>query len=157
MNEMTIREADLLGRFRTISRDRMRGLPICNPNLEVEVVGFRDFEDNRLGVLITPWFMNLVLLPGDETWSNMPVGAMDSLSLPGESCELSICKDDLLGTYLSAILFRSVMDFPDQGTAVAVAEEVLKQLFTKPDEAPCGAAETQAISRRNLLTGLGAS
>jgi len=154
---MTIGETDLVGRFRTISRGKMRGLPICNDRLEVEAVGFTALDEHRLGVLITPWFMNLILLPRDDTWSTMADGATDSVSLPAENCEFTVCQDDELGTYLSAVLFRTVVDFPDQRTAVAVAENVIEQLFTASGEAAHTARGGRRISRRNLLSGLSAS
>ena len=53
-------------RIDAIYRERMQGLPIVNPELSVEAVGFEPFEAHELGVLISPWFMNLVLLPADE-------------------------------------------------------------------------------------------
>ena len=157
MIEMAISEKDLVSRFRKISSDKMRGLPICNSRLEVEAVGFAALKEHRLGVLITPWFMNLILLPGDDTWSTMPDGETASVSMPAETCEFAVCQDDELGTYLSAVLFRTVVDFPDQQTAIAVANKVLQQLFMKSAEKAGAARDGRGISRRKLLTGLGAS
>jgi [NiFe] hydrogenase assembly HybE family chaperone len=54
---------ELVERFREIGETSMRDLPLYNPDLEVESVGFRKFEDQWVGVLITPWFMNLLRLP----------------------------------------------------------------------------------------------
>lgn len=152
--EMTVSEKNLVSRFLVVHREKMRGLPICNTSLDVEAVGFRALDEHRLGVLVTPWFMNLILLPGDDTWSKTPDGATDTLSMPSEDCEFTICHDDELGTYLSAVLFRTVIDFPDQDTAIAVAEKVLEQLFINTDTA---ARDRQGISRRTLLTGMSAS
>jgi [NiFe] hydrogenase assembly HybE family chaperone len=149
-------EHELVSRYQAIFQDRMRDLPICNPVLKVQAVGFRTLDQHRLGVLITPWFMNLMLLPGDDTWADEPAGTREDYSLPAENCEFVINHDELLGTCLSAVLFRTLSDFPDQATAVAVAEEVLDQLFTPAD----GTAQEGAVhsfSRRSLLTGMGAS
>jgi [NiFe] hydrogenase assembly HybE family chaperone len=153
---MAISEINLVNRFRAIGRGKMRGLPICNTRLEVEAVGFAELDGHRMGVLITPWFMNLILLPGDETWSTMADGTADSLTMPGDTFEFTICQDDELGTYLSAVLFRTVIDFPDQQTTVAIAENVLEQLLTKTADARHPPGDKQGISRRTLLTGLGA-
>ena len=51
-----------------IQRERMADIPLLNPALEVQAVGFSVWEAYCLGVLITPWFMNLMLLPlaGDK-------------------------------------------------------------------------------------------
>ena len=41
----------------------MKGMPIYNPTLAVEAVGFREHEGRQAGVMVTPWFMNLTVLP----------------------------------------------------------------------------------------------
>ena len=132
----------------------MRGLPILNTALDVAAVGFRDFEEHAVGVLITPWFMNLMLLPGTAQWSDLPQGSAASVEFPGSAIEFNVSHDEETGTLLSAALFSSVADFPDQETAAAVASEVLRRLMepaaaTAEDSGP-------AISRRELFAGFGA-
>lgn len=150
-------ETELTARYQVIYREKMLGMPICNPALKVQAVGFRELGKHRLGVLVTPWFMNLMLLPGDETWSNTASGSREDFSLPAERCEFVVNHDEELGTCLSAILFRTVLDFPDQDTAVAVAEEVLDQLYAQDPKSPQDASSARNFSRRSLLTGMGAS
>ena len=149
---MRIKVADLVARYRAIYQERMRTLPIVNPRLEVEAVGFEQWEDKDLGVLITPWFMNLVLLPDSERLVDLPQGERVECRFPSGPCELTVYHDEDLGSYLAAVLFRTVADFPDQDIARAVAEEALAQVLAEPGEE---AAET--VSRRGLLTGLRAS
>jgi [NiFe] hydrogenase assembly HybE family chaperone len=146
---MSIHPADLVATFREIGEQRMQDLPIVNPRLRVEGVGFRDFDEHEIGVLITPWFMNIVLLPGTCEWNEVTQGALVSISFPSGPCELTVCQQAELDTYLAAVLFRSVLDFPDQGMAVAVAEEAMLNIMTPPTP-PEG-----KVSRRNLLTGMG--
>jgi hypothetical protein len=131
---MTIKVADLVARYQAIYEERMRDLPIVNPKLAVEAVGFDQWEEKDLGILITPWFMNLVLLPDSDRLVD------------------TVYQDEELGTYLAAVLFRTVADFPDQDVARAVAEEALAQILAEPP-----AKETGNVSRRGLLTGLRAS
>jgi [NiFe] hydrogenase assembly HybE family chaperone len=154
---MSIADRELVRHYQAIYREKMRGLPICNAALEVQVVGFRPLDQHQVGVLITPWFMNLVLLPGDDTWASAADGSADTVSLPSEPCEFVVSRDATIGTFLSAVLFRTVVDFPDQGTVVAVAEEVLKRLFLPTAEPATGTADARHVSRRTLLTGLRAS
>ena len=141
--------ADLVAAFREIHDERMQGLPIVNPRLKVEAIGFRDYDEHEIGVLITPWFINLVLLPGSDEWAASTQGSLVSIALPSGPCELTVCCQDDLETYLAAVLFRSVTDFPDQSLAVAIAEEALLQIMTPPPP-PEG-----NVSRRHLLTGMG--
>ena len=54
--------------FEHIARTPMAGLPLLQPGLQVQALGFEPVPAEpsvALGVLITPWFMNLVLLPLD--------------------------------------------------------------------------------------------
>jgi [NiFe] hydrogenase assembly HybE family chaperone len=149
---MRIRVDDLVARYETIYEERMRDLPIVNPRLAVEAVGFERWEDQDLGILITPWFMNLVLLPNSDRLVDFPQGERVECRFPSGPCELTVYHDEDLGSYLAAVLFRTVVDFPDQDVARAVAEEALAQLLAEPAE-----KETEKVSRRGLLTGLKAS
>lgn len=146
---MRIKVADLVTRYQAIYRERMRDLPIVNARLAVEAVGFEQWEDKDLGVLITPWFMNLVLLPDSERLTNFPQGERVECQFPSGPCELTVYHDEDLGSYLAAVLFSSVADFPDQDIARAVAEEALAQILAEPAE-----KDTEKVSRRGLLTGL---
>ncbi|MGD8512268.1 MAG: [NiFe]-hydrogenase assembly chaperone HybE, partial [Gammaproteobacteria bacterium] len=38
-----------------VAVERMRDLPIFNERLEVEPVGFREFDGRLVGILISPW------------------------------------------------------------------------------------------------------
>lgn len=145
----------LVERFRVIDRERMAGLPLCNPALEVEAAEFRVFEEYRLGVLITPWCMNLVLLSEDDAWRDWEQGSKSEWSLPAGPYEFTTCRDDTLPTYLTAVLFRTVQGFPDQDTARAVAEEVMKRLFAEPGTTGDSVKDEKPVSRRAVLSGLG--
>ena len=149
---MRIAVADLVARYRAIYDERMRDLPIVNPKLDVEAVGFERWEDKDLGVLITPWFMNLVLLPDSQRLVDLPQGERVECRFPSGPCELTVYHDEDLGSYLAAVLFSTVVDFPDQDVARAVAEEALAQVLAEPEE-----KDTEKVSRRGLFTGLRAS
>lgn len=139
--------AALVRHFEQIYVQHMRDLPIVNPRIEVEAVGFRDYEGHALGVLITPWFMNLVLLPGGDAWSDSAQGDSSSINFPSGPIEFTTSRDEVLGTYLTAVLFRSLSDLPDHVTARTVAERVMAELF-RPTPAK------RSLSRRALLTGM---
>jgi [NiFe] hydrogenase assembly HybE family chaperone len=149
---MRIKVADLVARYEAIFEERMRDLPIVNPVLAVEAVGFDQWDEQDLGVLITPWFMNLVLLPDSKRLADLPQGEQVECDFPSGPCELTVYHDEELGSYLAAVLFRTVADFPNQDIARAVAEEALANILTEPPE-----KETETVSRRGLLTGLRAS
>jgi len=146
---MITRDA-LTRRFREIYHDSMQELPIVNAALDVATVGFREFGGHSLGVLITPWFMNLVLLPADATWAHVAPGDTVRIELPSGKLEMTATHDEKLGDYLSAVLFRSVSDFPEQAVARDIALEIMQDLFVTP---PAG----KPMSRRELFTGRASS
>ena len=57
----------LIEAFQRVHRERMAGLPILHPGLSVAVIGARDWRQDWLGMLLTPWCMNLVIVPGAES------------------------------------------------------------------------------------------
>jgi [NiFe] hydrogenase assembly HybE family chaperone len=138
---------ELVRHFEQIYLEHMQDLPIVNKRVQVEAAGFQDFDGHELGVLITPWFMNLVLLPADETWAESAQGDKSSIEFPSGPIEFTVSRDETLGTYLTAVLFRSVSDFPDHDVARDIAKQVMKELFV-----PTG--NRRKMSRRDLLTGL---
>ena len=79
-----------------------------------------------------------------------PAGDLIACDFPSGTCELTVCHDEELGTYLAAVLFRTVVDFPDQETARAIAEEALANIVAEQPE-------RGDISRRDLFKGLQAS
>ena len=149
---MSDRATALVRHFESIHREHMQGLPIVNPQLQVEAIGFVEFGDNEIGILITPWFMNLVLLPGGGDYASSDQGSAVELALPGGKYEFNITHDEDLGTFLTAVLFRTVADFPDQHTARQVAEAVLETLLKEPETR---AAAARQFSRRELFARLG--
>ena len=144
----------LLDFYRQVYEETFRDLPITNAALDVEAVGFRPLEEHRLGVLITPWFMNLFLLPGTERWDDQPQGSACQLELPGSKVEFRVSHEEDLGTILSAALFSTVADFPDQALAREVAQETLRLLFDS-DGVPREEEPGRRMSRRALLRRLG--
>lgn len=137
----------LVEHFDEIYDKHMRDLPIVNPRVKVEAVGFQDFEGHDLGVLITPWFMNLVLMPAGHAWRDRPQGDSSAVDFPSGPIAFTISHDEALGTYLTAVLFRSVSEMPDQATAREIGLQIMKDLFVP-------AQSDRSLSRRELLTGL---
>ncbi|EGQ61866.1 rubredoxin-type Fe(Cys)4 protein [Acidithiobacillus sp. GGI-221] len=133
--------------------ERQRGLPFFRSALVVEIVGFRPWQDCQAGALITPWFMNLIILPGpDMDWSALPVGEQQRWHFPSGSYEFTVgCIGDL-GPYQSCALFSPVPDFSDQAAARATAWSALDFLFTPPDS-DLEQRLARPLSRRGFLGG----
>ncbi len=154
--------------FARIAVTRMAGIPILNPALDVAAVGFRPWRDDSVGVLITPWFMSLICLPGSSPcWAERPSGSTEALELPSGVYELLTASEESLGPYLSGSLFSPMLEFQDQAQARSVAAAILEQVFTPPQspDQPHGATDRnsdpggapvpgRALSRRGFLGAL---
>ncbi|NEX21889.1 [NiFe]-hydrogenase assembly chaperone HybE [Thiorhodococcus mannitoliphagus] len=148
----------LAAAFQRVHAERMSGLPILNPNLSVQVVGGRMLDGDWIGVLITPWCMNLVLVPGPES-ANHPgsVGVKQRVALPAGEVETIGSEEADIGPFAACSLYSPMGGFADQGSAVAAAEEILSAVFTpaqQASDAPAAAAPAKVgVSRRGLLRG----
>jgi [NiFe] hydrogenase assembly HybE family chaperone len=121
--------------FRAIHEQRMQGLPFLNPALAVEAVGFRPWESHWLGVLITPWFMNLMLMPREpEGWRAAAPGDSVAYAFPAGAFEFIAGRDDAVGDYQACSLFSPMFEFQDQQSALLTAAAALQALF---DETLC--------------------
>ncbi|NBC15329.1 MAG: [NiFe]-hydrogenase assembly chaperone HybE [Gammaproteobacteria bacterium] len=150
--------------FRRIHRERMAGLPILHPHLEVAVVGGRRWQGHWLGVLVTPWCMNLVLVPAAGSALAQDAGGTTRLlDFPAGRFELTASDVDGVGAMATCSLFSPMHAFADQAAAEATALEVMTELFepTAPGAAPspgAGSADAEVqrgggVSRRDLLRG----
>jgi [NiFe] hydrogenase assembly HybE family chaperone len=142
--------------FARIERERMQGLPILHPDLSVEVVGARAWHGDWLGVLITPWCMNLILVPGPES-RHVPgsTGTELTLSLPAGRFGFIASFEDDIGPFGACSLFSPMNDFLDQAGAVATARAVMSELLdpAPPASEPAAVDAGPGISRRELLRG----
>ncbi|MDE1568357.1 [NiFe]-hydrogenase assembly chaperone HybE [Aquabacter sp. P-9] len=133
--------------FREIHAGQMRGVPMVNETLGVKAVGFRPHEGRALGVLVTPWFMNLVLLPGpDDDWSALATGAKELIEFPSGWYEFLGANRPEVGPYKACSLFSPMFDFSSMLQAVETAQAALGALFD-PDIREEG-AQTGEIRRR---------
>ncbi|MGA2710327.1 MAG: [NiFe]-hydrogenase assembly chaperone HybE [Steroidobacteraceae bacterium] len=135
-------EALLETAFRRIHATRMTGIPILNPALAIEAVGFRDWNGMRVGVLITPWSINLVILRElDAALPALRLNERRTWGFPSGSYEFMGGDEPECGPFDFCSLFSPPEEFTDQAAAHAVAESVMNQLF----------APAQGLSRRALL------
>jgi len=144
---LTARSRSLELAFAEIQRTRMAGLPLLHPGLRVQAVDFQPLADRptlAVGVLVAPWFMNLVGLPLDAAAAAdlPPPGLPMDLDLGDRRFRFFGGEEDGIGRYVAASLFSPMHEFADQAAALATAREVLDRLRVSP-------------SRRGLLFGRG--
>lgn len=150
---MEQRVAALVDFYRRVESERMQGIPILNPALSVQALGFRlaDEEDAVAeGVLITPWFMSLVRLPLDVQDHAGRVGRKRVLAFGNERFDFIGAHDPAVGFHEACALFSPMADFRDQDQARETAQAVLDQLRPAPP-APAPVAEPLPARRAFFL------
>lgn len=137
-----------------IAERSMRDLPVFNERLRVEAVGFAADAGRAVGVLVTPWFMNLVVtaLPG-RALPPCPPGAEIDHGLPGGAFGCIVGEVPGFGRVDGASLFSPMFAFDDPVVAKAVAEAAVAEVMTPPSPSPEPAREVPALDRRALLFG----
>ncbi|MCG8488179.1 MAG: [NiFe]-hydrogenase assembly chaperone HybE [Chromatiales bacterium] len=134
--------------FRNIQQQRMQGLPLLNPALQVEAVGFRQWQDLCLGVLITPWFMNLMLIPHEgDSWCDQQIGDKQTYQFPSGPYEFILGEEEGIGRYQMCSLFSPVFEFRDQQTAVTTAKQVMLAIMDEANQDGLSTCESE-INRR---------
>jgi [NiFe] hydrogenase assembly HybE family chaperone len=109
--------------FRDIHRRVMADAPISSAALDVACVGFRAWDYKCLGVLVTPWFMNLVLAPVSS------FAATQSVVFPCGAIEFRLSDLPGFGPMAMCSLFSPMQEFADQHGAIATAQAALDALF----------------------------
>jgi [NiFe] hydrogenase assembly HybE family chaperone len=169
--------ARLEAAFDRVHRERMRDVPILNPALAVKAVGTRAVEAGWLSALVTPWFINLMLLPRTaeqvQDYGTLQPGSAVVHGFPAGCFEFIVGVEGDLGRYQMCSLFSPVLEFESHGAALITAESAIMVLFDArlaPDAPQTDAASTEEaaaaarppggeameagkLSRRGLLFG----
>lgn len=128
--------------FRRVHETRMAGLPFLNDALDVTVAACKCVDGDWLAALVTPWSIQLVLLPGGGTlWRDTAAGSRRTLTLPvgdlvfiGEAAEHV---SDLVPAFLYCPLIAPPDGIAGTAEACAIAREalatVLQPLPATPD------------------------
>ncbi|MEO5338591.1 MAG: [NiFe]-hydrogenase assembly chaperone HybE [Magnetospirillum sp. WYHS-4] len=163
MTAMEERIAALVERFRAIGEANMKTLPIYNDRIEVEAVGFAPVAEGVLGALITPWFLNLMLLPAmPRPWEPGRIGAKRTVGLPGGDLAFTVAGDEVVGYYESYSIRSPMQGVNGNVAARFLAEAALAKALTPPKPEDSALPEAPACershgdvdsARRNFLRG----
>ncbi|MBO9642201.1 MAG: [NiFe]-hydrogenase assembly chaperone HybE [Pseudacidovorax sp.] len=137
MSDLAARVQALVALFRHVERTRMAGVPVLHAALQVEAVGFEPVPVEppeppeppaALGVLLTPWFMNLVWLPLQPDARTDRVGQARLRAVGNTRFQFIGACETGLGAYEACSLASPMFEFADQAQARATARAVLDAL-----------------------------
>ena len=125
--------------FSVIQQTRMDGVPVMNDKLSVKAIGFHTWNNYQLGILITPWFMNLMLLSQDafqasnkqKSVNHLKVGSIQPHVFPSGAYDFVVGYEEGIGHYQSCSLFSPMFEFEDQTSAELTAKEALAAIMNE--------------------------
>jgi len=126
----------LQAHFTGILEQHMKDVPIVNPDVQIETRAWRVLDDNTLCVMITPWFMSLMLFPPEEMRysADWKTGDTYDHAFPSGVYSFTAAFDEELGFYQSCSLFSPMFEFSNHELAVEVADAAMHALFVTPDD-----------------------
>jgi [NiFe] hydrogenase assembly HybE family chaperone len=143
--------------FFRIQRDQMADVPILNPALSVEAVDFQRWQGHWLGIVVTPWCMSMLLVPGsDENWVSTGENRRRFVKFPAGDFAFLGSEEAELGEYQSCPLFSPMGKFSSQSEATMTARASLIALLTSATQAEAATkaqkpADEPSLSRRRFL------
>lgn len=139
--------------FFRIQRERMADVPILNPALSVEAVDFQRWQGHWLGIVITPWCMSLLLVPGCERdWLSVTENRRRFVRFSTGDLAFLGSDEAELGEYQSCPLFSPMERFATQPEAVMTARAAMCGLLAPlPPDKPHEAPTEPSLSRRRFL------
>lgn len=145
--------------YQKVYQEQMHGLPICNDKIKVEAVDFQLYQEQWLGILVTPWFTNLLILRQQgQDWPKMKLakGNEKYLSFPSGDIKFTPRFEPELGTYLCCSLVSPMTEVNSHQQAMMDAKNALRQLTHEPINIKVVDAGDDTLnehqqSRRNLF------
>lgn len=156
MSLLLARVGALEALFRHVERTRMADVPVLNRALCVEAVGFEAVAAEpgeapaALGVLLTPWFMNLLWLPLQAAEGG--VGQVRERQVGASRFEFITAHEPGFGAYEACSLASPMFGYAHQDQARATAVAVLVEL-RPPVTLPPSRARRGFLFGRSSLEG----
>ena len=124
-------------KYQQVYLQEMKGLPICNDDIKVEAVDFQLWEGHWVGVLITPWFTNLLIIrQKDQDWPEFKLGKYNQQEIifPAGAIKFTPRFEPEIGQYLCCSLVSPMNEVASHEKALKDAKNAMRQLFTVPIE-----------------------
>ncbi|HHA19570.1 MAG TPA: [NiFe]-hydrogenase assembly, chaperone, HybE [Methylophaga sp.] len=124
------KRAQVVSVFNTINTERMNDIPILNHKLSVSLIGLQEWNNNYLGILVTPWFMNIIMLPNQaDEWSDIPELSSEKYVFPSGNYKFLMGFEPDIGKYQTCSLFSPMFEFADNQAAIETAQAAITELM----------------------------
>ena len=144
--------------FFRIQQDSMADVPILNRALSVEAIDFQRWQGHWLGIVVTPWCMSVLLVPGStDNWVSTGENKRRFVKFPAGDFAFLGSVELELGEYQSCSLFSPMGKFSSQSEASMTARASMIGLLTEAQPVPLPTAEKKggdepSLARRRFLT-----
>jgi [NiFe] hydrogenase assembly HybE family chaperone len=112
----------------------MQGLPVCNALLTTEIIGLTRFNEYWIGALVTPWTLQLIMLPAVQEAELLVEGDHRTYEFPQGKVVFMTTEHPDLGPYQSCALMSPLHSFENQEQIRQTAKEVMELMFQQPAE-----------------------
>jgi [NiFe] hydrogenase assembly HybE family chaperone len=134
--------------FQRIEEEQMQAIPLLNPTLKVQSIGFQTYKNRTIGIIITPWMMNLMMLPAKgEDWSELKLGDKTHHRLPANEYRFMVNEIDGIGICQTHSIYSPMREFMNQDHAVAAAESFIKTLMVEVEEPDTDPHDEELLGR----------
>jgi [NiFe] hydrogenase assembly HybE family chaperone len=142
------RVAALEAAFVDIAQQRMAGVALMHPGVQVQATPFVALDAQlAVGILVTPWFMNLLRLPLTRS-DRCHVGSKTTHRVGDYAIEFTSAFEPAIGGFESCSVYSPLTMFEDHAAVYATAQAVMHTLLS------ASAADTPArLGRRAVLFG----
>lgn len=145
--------------YQKVWRTQMCDMPFVNPALSIETIGFTRHAGDWVGVVVTPWFLNLFLLNGGGSlWQDISAGTRRYVALPCGPLEFIADDDPEAGLIQYCPLIAPVTTLADMASARQAALDALQAVMTavpptEPSPVPDAPVPTRSgtPSRRGFM------
>ena len=128
-----------------VYQERMADVPILNAALSVEAIDFQRWQGHWLGIVVTPWCMSVLLVPGSaEGWVWTGENKRRFVKFPAGEFAFLGSEEAELGEFQSCSLFSPMGKFSTQIEAAMTARASMVALLTAPPAPEASAAQPLA-------------
>ena len=145
--------------YQKVYQEKFKGLPICNDDIQIQAIDFQLWEGQWLGILVTPWFTNLLILRQEgQHWPEFKLGKhhQREITFPAGTIKFTPRFEPELGIYLCCSLVSPMTEVASNQQALQDAKNAMRQLLTLPIQVQTidpNELSDQQKSRRSFLQG----